>query len=180
MGCRRSAVAGRRLALRILPPKQAYSVFREALGVFACCPSSVDFVPIAPRMPAFRDTHGFTATSQPGTPHYEAYVSTQQPPPQTQARLPRPHAHPRGPFAIEAPAHQGSPQAVCLECGNSSRSDRDPVSDPSTARGYEDGQAGSRFCKPKVTARHLKLVSLLARVSVTLCSETGRSVGSGR
>jgi hypothetical protein len=40
-----------------------YSVFREAARVFAGCMSNVDFTEDRPRMLAFRDSHGFTATS---------------------------------------------------------------------------------------------------------------------
>lgn len=175
--CRWLWVVRCRSSAQRLSSIHAYSVFRGALGVFACCSAGVDFVPITPRMPACRDTHGFTATSQPGTPHHEAYVPTQQPPPQAQARLPRSHAHPRGPLAAEAPAHQGPPQALCLECGSSSLSGQDLVSDPSTARGYGDGPAGSQFYRPEDIAQNRRWVSLPTREWATLSNATGQSVG---
>lgn len=62
-GFRGHPVPGLLSPLPRLPSNRPYSVFREAVGVFACWMCSVDFDRIAPRMHAFRDPHGFTATS---------------------------------------------------------------------------------------------------------------------
>lgn len=152
----------------------------RGLESFRGFPLRCRFRQIFPRMPAFCISRNATRPPQLGIPHHEAYVSTQQPPPQAQARLPWSHANPPRARADQASPHQGPPQPLSLRCAPSSRSGRGLDSEISTAARQDGGSVGSRFSRPEARKGHRRSVSLQVRASEMLFNATGRSAGSER